>query len=81
MSVLLKVARANGAGSFSGYFCGGIIANVIGNLTDEEFAEFNKPEPCGRTGCDCHLLFGDLRKALAELRADHREHCVKTITE
>lgn len=77
----MKVARANDADYFSGYFCGGIIANVVANLTDEEFAAFVKPEPCGVTGCDCHLRFGDLRKALVELRADHQAHCVKTIME
>jgi len=39
---------------FKARFCG-LIGNVVANLPEEYWREFSKVEPCGRTGCDCHL--------------------------
>jgi hypothetical protein len=67
--------------AFRNFFCGAIVANVVGNMPDEHWAKFSKMEPCGQPGCDCHLANIGFMTALKELREDHQRHCPKTIVE
>lgn len=70
----LGVASVNPPSEFAAWFCGGIIANVIGNLPDEYWEKMSTPVPCGRPGCDCHLHEQDALKFLSELRKKHIEY-------
>ena len=59
---------------FKGLFSASV-ANVVGNLSEEYWAQFVKCEPCGREGCRCHLETafhaGELFKLL---RGDHEKN-------
>lgn len=80
--LLLTEARNMPPQEFAAFFCGGLIANVVGNMTENYWREFSKIEPCGRPGCDCHLgLMPISMKLLALLREDHQKHVDKTIAE
>lgn len=73
VDVLLVMARAGSMPAFKSYFIGAIIGNVVGNMTDEDWAEFQKPQaPCGHPGCDCHTVNIEIVKAMGPLRESHK---------
>lgn len=78
---LLHIAREMGGDSFRGFFMGGVVANVLANLSEKDWEAFSNPIPCGRPACDCHLVFVDLLNELKALREDHKTHCPKSIVE
>ena len=57
----------------------GAIGNMVGNLSDEKWAEIMKEKgiPCGEPGCNCYLIAGKMLDTLDEFRDD----CRKTIKE
>lgn len=55
-----NMARVMTPQEWQTWFCGAVIANVVGNLPDEYWKEAKVKVPCGRAGCDCHLQFADL---------------------
>lgn len=77
--LLIDAAVQVEPGAFKARFAA-MIANVVGNMSDEYWKEFVKVEPCGRAGCTCHLdvqfhateIFKLLRKhheAFAEVKS------------
>lgn len=81
-SALAEVGRDMHPQEFKAFLCGGIIANVVGNMSDDYWREFVKVEPCGLPGCDCHLQVGEsVTKALCDLREDHLKHSPQSTAE
>lgn len=74
VSNLLFIARKRPT-EFQSFFCGAIICNVVGNMTAEQWAAFEKIEPCGRPGCDCHLTQPPIIEALLLARIEHQWCC------
>ena len=70
---LLITAASSDPKAFNAFFVG-LIANVIGNLPEDYFKAMMKVEPCGREGCDCHLMRRDEAIFLEALRDDHKRH-------
>lgn len=67
---------------FAAMFTGGIIANVVGNMPQNYWQEFSRVEPCGRPGCDCHLVLQPkIMKALETLRNDHMKYKPESLYE
>lgn len=57
----------------------GAIASVLGNLPERYWREFSKVEPCGKPGCDCHLIvMPTATKLYACLREDYNKHGAAT---
>lgn len=56
--------------------CGGLIANLLGHINDEQWRRMRAVEayPCGRSGCDCSLHHGQVMDALDTQREDWKEH-------
>ena len=78
---LLREARANDPQHFKAFFCGAIIANVVGNLPAEYWEKFIVRVPCDRPGCDCHLMSDPVIEALKTVRAEHQKHTQRTRVE
>lgn len=78
VSQLLGLARTSDPQHFKAYFCGAIIANVVGNLPDDYWQKLIVREPCDRAGCDCHLMSDPVIEALKIVRADHEKHTIRT---
>ena len=78
---LFNIAKVMPPQYFKTFFAG-IVANVVGNMSERYWIEFSKIEPCGRAGCDCHLgVQREAQKLFDLLRADHQEHCETTSAE
>jgi hypothetical protein len=69
---MLAIARENKPEDFRAYFIGGIVANVVGVLPADYWKEFIDVGPCGRPGCDCHVVSEKLMPGLIALREDHK---------
>lgn len=72
VGAILEVARHNEPETFSAFFCGGVIANVLGNLPEDYWQKFRQIEPCDQPGCDCHLLRARTLPFLEMIRADYQ---------
>lgn len=72
VGTLVKIAETTEPAAFQAYFIGAIIANVVGNLPDEYWRDFQTVEPCDVPGCDCHVMKPALIAALNALRNDHK---------
>lgn len=76
---IIKGIRENQSFSEGGFafFTGGIIANVLGNLTDPEWQDITKDtaKPCETPGCNCHKIRETVLSALEAFREDHKKHC------
>lgn len=73
----LARAHAMPPHAFSAFLCGGIVANIIGNLPDEYWREMMRVEACGRPGCDCHVLQEQVMQTLDAMRKDHKKNVTK----
>jgi len=72
--ILLKIASHSHPQAFKAFLMGGVLANVVAALPEDYFEQMVKAEPCGRQGCDCHLLAAEARNLLTSLREDHQRH-------
>jgi len=71
VSALTAVANIATPREFQTFF-GGIIGNVVGNMSEEYWRQFREVKPCGIVGCDCHLtIVPVVMKALEAIREDH----------
>jgi len=52
-------------------FIGALLANVVGAIPDDYWAQMMVTEPCPTPGCDCHVIAGHVMDALSLLRNDH----------
>lgn len=78
VAAIMAVARSNEPDKFAAFFCGGVIANVVGNLPEDYWVEFRKSVlPCGQPGCDCHKMREKLMPFLEIVRADHQAAVAK----
>lgn len=81
---LIQAARDNDPQVFKARFAA-LIANVVGNMSEDYWLEFVKVEPCGRAGCDCHLGVQKSGTDLFKiLREDHQQYSIDgghTVTE
>ena len=71
--VIGVIARRNNPRNFRGFFCGVIIGNVVGNLSDEYWREFMKIEICDEPGCNCHEILTTVCEALDKSRDDWKK--------
>jgi len=70
-SELAKIANRMSPQEFQSFF-GGVIGNMVGNMSERYWREFKQIKPCGRVGCNCHLdIVPIVMKALQALREDH----------
>jgi hypothetical protein len=74
---LLLYARHSEAPEFKAFFCGGIITNVVANLPEDYFEQLLTIKPCGRVGCDCHLLAEPAANFFRAIREDHQRYSGK----
>lgn len=58
----------------AGDFLMGVIINSAGNIPDEQWPDVMRSEPCGKRGCDCHVVKAGLFEALNKARAHHQKH-------
>jgi hypothetical protein len=54
-NLLAELARTNQPEDFSSMFHG-LIANLVGNMSEGYFERLVKIEPCERVGCNCHVV-------------------------
>lgn len=73
VGLLLHMSKQCPPADFRTFLSGAIIANVVGNLSDEYWREFSKMEICDEPGCDCYVVATKLVEALDALRDDHRK--------
>lgn len=53
----------------------GIMASIVGNMSQSYWREFSRVEPCGLPGCDCHLVMRPkVMQALQVLRDDYMKY-------
>ena len=71
---LLQVAAASDPQSFKGFLMGGVLTNCVAALPEDYFDRMTKIEPCGRVGCDCHLMANEARNFLQSCREDHQRY-------
>lgn len=69
----MAMARRNEPEAFAAFLIGGVIANVVGNLSEEYWQKFSECKPCGEVGCDCHLMRERAMPLLRILRDDHKQ--------
>lgn len=73
VDLLLLAAKHTPPDQFRAFLIGGVVGNVVGNLSDEYWREFMKITLCREPGCDCYLLQTDLVAVLDRLRDDWRK--------
>lgn len=49
----------------------GVVANTVGNLDAEDWAEFQNVAPCGKLGCDCEVIRAEFLKFATFAREYH----------
>lgn len=78
-----QVAQANrdNPAAFFAWFSGGIIANVVGNLSPQFWEKAMDIRPCGQIGCDCEHHVKKTMALFELIRNDFLEHCVKHAVE
>lgn len=69
-----SIAQQMSPQQFKGWLSG-TVASIVGNMADDYWEEFSKVEPCGVSGCDCHLgVVLDVTRLFTLLREDYKEH-------
>lgn len=72
VAALAEVANSMTPQQFQSFF-GGVLGNVVGNMSDRYWKQFREIKPCGRLDCDCHLtIVPVVMKALEAIREDHQ---------
>lgn len=74
VSYLLNRAARETPQEFKAFFLGGVVSNTVAHLPDEYFEQLVRTEPCGRPGCDCHLVAKHAENFLREIRLDHQRY-------
>lgn len=71
---LLEIAMNSEPQAFKSFFLGGVVTNCVAALPEDYFDEMMKIKPCGREGCDCHLMANEARNFLQSCREDHQRY-------
>ena len=77
VSQLLGYAAGMHPQEFKAFFLGGIVTNVVANLPEGYFEELAKTKPCGRPGCDCHIVAQAAEKAVPRTNPTGKYQTVK----
>lgn len=73
--LIIKAAQCLSHDQFRARFAS-LVANIVGNMAEEDWKKFALVKPCGRPGCTCHENVQKHGMELFKLlRADHQEHC------